>query len=259
MKKRFRFCFTIASFAVAAALLTGCHGKKSNQPDETVSPSDTQTVADRDYQEYLEDYVDTSAMSFEEIGKILGDLSISVNHETLQKAENSWNQLDPDEIDFVNKVGYVLSYVGKGTYDNTKKTFVPSSDEVYCFDLENGASDQALETFFDGLNAIGEGQIAFSDVKLKSVSKEDKESGVYRRNIKFKLNGKPCSYNAEIFYDWFDVNLISYINSVLKKQGDDNRLYYMEDNSNCVVFYCSEEWAQDFARETGCELMTEMP
>lgn len=257
MRKYLRMVLQIASFAVAAALLAGCHGKSKDNGQENPSPSDIPTVSDADYEEYLEDYVDTSAMSFEEIGKMLEDLGISVDDEVLKKAEYSWNRLDPDEMDFVDKVGFVISYVGTGSYDSTGKTFVLCSNKVYCFDLENGATDKSLEAFFEGVNAISGGKFKITDVKLKSITQEDKESGVYDRNIKFKLNGKSCSYDAEIYYDWFDTNLIKYINDTLKKQKIANRLYYMVENQTCEVFYCSEAWAEEFADKTGRELRTE--
>lgn len=249
--------FKILLCAAAIVLLVGCHDKRKDSGQENASPSDMPSVSDSDYQEFLEDYVDTSSMSFEEIGTMLGELGISADDEVLKKAEYSWNRLDPDEMDFFDKVGFVLSYVGAGSYDNAKKTFQPSSDKVYCFDLENGATDQSLEMFFEGLNAISHKKFKITDVKLKSVSKEDKKNGVYKRNIKFKLNDKSCSYDAEIYYDWFDTNLISYINNMLKKQKDSNQLYFMVENQTCEVFYCSEEWAEEFADKTGCELRTE--
>lgn len=252
-----RFAFKILLCEMAVVLLAGCHGKGKDNGQENPSPSDVSAVSDSDYEEFMEDYVDTSAMSFEEIGTMLEELDIPVDDEVLKKAEYSWNKLDPDEMDFFDKVGFVLSYVGTGSYDSAKKTFRPSSDKVYCFDLENGATDQSLEMFFEGLNAISHKKFKITDVKLKSVSKEDKANGIYKRNIKFKLNDKSCSYDAEIYYDWFDTNLIPYINNILKKQKDANQLYFMVENQTCEVFYCSEEWAEKFADKTGCELRTE--
>lgn len=248
--------FKILLCVAAVMVLAGCHGEDNEH--ENTSPSDVSAVSDSDYQKFMEGYVDTSAMSFAEIGEILGELGISVDDEVLKKAEYSWNKLDPDEMDFFDKVGFVLSYVGTGSYDSAKKTFTPASDKVFCFDLENGATDQSLEMFFEGLNAISHKKFKITDVKLTSVSKEDKKSGIYERNIKFKLNDKSCSYDAEIYYDWFDTGLISYINSRLAKyQISDNRLYFMVENQTCEVFYCSEEWAEKFADKTGCELRTE--
>lgn len=243
--------------AAAVVLLAGCHNKDADKNNDETSPSDIEIISDSDYYEYLENYIDTGSMSFEEIGRTLKELSISVDDKTLEKAENSWNSMDPDEMDSLNKIGFVLSYVGAGSYDSNAKTFTPSSDKVYCFDLENGADDKVIEGFFRGINSISRGEFEITGVKLQSISDKDKEDGVYKRNIKFKLNGKSCSYDAEIYYDWFDTNLIKYINEMLKKQKISNRLYYMEENLTCEVFYCSKKWAEDFAAKTGCELRTE--
>lgn len=249
----------MALCAAVVLLLVACGGKGNRQNNKNVSQSDTpSSVSDSDYEKYWKDYVDTNAMSFEEIGKVLNAFDIAVDDEVLQKAEKAWNQLDPDEMDFSNKVGFVISYVGTGSYDSGKKTFVPSSDKVFCFDLENGVADQSLKTFFDGVNSISGGEFQTTDVKLQSVSKKDKESGVYNRNVKFKLNGKDCSYDTMIYYDWFDTGLIAYINGrIAKGQISDCRLYFMVENHTCEVFCCSKEWAEEFTAKTGCELRTE--
>lgn len=241
----------------AIVLLVGCHRKDAGKSNDNTSPSDIEIISDSDYHEYLEDYVDTGAMSFEEISEILNELGISVDHDTLEMAENSWDGMEPYETDPLNKIEFVLSYVGEGTYDSNTKVFTPSSDKVYCFKLENGVNDEAIETFFKGINSISGGEFEINDVKLQSISEKEKESGVYKRNIKFRLNGRSCSYDAEIYYDWFDINLIEYINQMLKQQKNSNRLYYNDGNITCEVFYCSDEWAKNFAAKTGCQLRTE--
>lgn len=247
-----------ACCTACAVLLAGCDGG-ANAKNGQVSLSDVSTSADDGVSdENFAEYVDPNAMSFQQVGETLGDLGISVDEKTLENAETSWSGLTQEETEAYSKVGRVLALVGKGSYDKKSKTFTPSSDKVFAFEMENGASDRSLKNFFEGLNAISGGTVEITDVKLASLSDKEKKSEVYQRTIQFKLNGKKCSYKAEFFYNWFDSNLISYINSVLEQQGDGNRLYYMEDNSTCEIFYGSDKWAEDFFAKTGCELMTEM-
>lgn len=256
-KKYFHALFITAICAAVVALLSGCHGKGKQKNKDDASPSDISKISDSDYYEYLKDYVDANAMSFDEIGETLRGLDIPVDDEVLKKSEDLWNKLDPNEMDLFDKVGFVISYVGAGSYDNAANTFTPSSRKVYCFNLENGADDVNMEIFFKGINSIGSGEFEITDVKLQIVSDDDKKDGVYNRNIKFKLNGRSFSYDSEIYYDWFDTNLIKYINEILKNQKISHRLYYMVENSTCEVFYCSGEWAEEFTAKTGCELRTE--
>ena len=244
---------------MTVAMLAGCqgtsedNGKPVSTGDVSVTSGDD-TVSEEDFAEF----VDPNAMSFSQIGETLNELGVPVDGETLAKAEASWNELGQEELEAYNKVGRVLALMGKGSYDKKTKTFTPSSDKVFAFEMENGASDRSLKNFLEGVNAISGGAVKITNVKLSSLSDKEKKSEVYQRTVQFKLNGKKCSYKAEFFYNWFDVSLISYINGVLEQQGDVNRLYYMDDNSTCEMFYCSSEWAEAFFEKTGCELMTEM-
>lgn len=150
---------------------------------------------------------------------------------------------------------FLLLTIGKGEFDPDTFKWTPSSEQIYCFDTEAFNIEQMYTYFLEGVQAINEGEFEITQIEEK-LSKEQTDKGPKSHKIRFSCNGTKYEYDAEVLYDWFDTGILNYMNDVLKKEGISKRLYFMGDGyQECIVLYCTQEWAENFNRLTGCRLM----
>lgn len=150
---------------------------------------------------------------------------------------------------------FLLLTVGAGEFDFDTLEWTPSSRQIYCFDLEAFNIDQMYTYFLEGVLAINEGEFEITQIEEK-LSREQTDKGPKSHKIQFKCNETKYEYDAEVLYDWFDTGILDYMNRVLEKEGISKRLYFMGDGyQECIVLYCTQEWAENFNRLTGCRLM----
>lgn len=150
----------------------------------------------------------------------------------------------------------LLSILGSGSYDFDTWTFTPSSSQVYAFDMEVFDIGNMYTQFFQGIMAINNDEFTITDIEDSgAVADEDLDLGLGLRKITFCYNQKSYEFNAKVMYDWFDGDIIGYMNKVFKKEKNPKRLYYMTDGyQECIIFYSSEEWAAYFSAVTGFTL-----
>lgn len=148
----------------------------------------------------------------------------------------------------------LLSLLGSGTYDFDNWTFTPSSSQVYSFDMEVFDIENMYMQFFQGIMAINNNEFEITDIEDDS-GMINEDLGVGLRKVTFCYNGTPYQFTAKAMYDWFDGDIIGYMNKVFKKEKNPKRLFYMTDGyQECIIFYCSEEWAAYFSAVTGFTL-----
>lgn len=49
--------------------------------------------------------------------------------------------------------------------------------------------------------------------------------------------------------------MLDFMNKVLREEGNTKQLFFMSDGyQECIVFYCTQDWADMFTEKTGCKL-----
>ncbi len=104
--------------------------------------------------------------------------------------------------------------------------------DVFSTDFEGIAYDEFLEK----CQNISGGELSFEDVN-NEVSIETLEKGEGTSEVSFKCNGSEYKFTATIFYDWFDVKFITYLNGILEKMGIEKRFIIFGDPNGAFVTY----------------------
>lgn len=146
----------------------------------------------------------------------------------------------------------ILSHLGWGTYDYDMGNWTASSSQVYVFDVEVFDISHMYTNFLEGISSIMEGEAVITDIIEECEFNED---GSGSQTIRFLWNGNPYQFSAKVNYDWFDTDVIYFINAVLQKEGYDKKLWAASDGyQNCILFYNTEEWAERYSKIMGYEL-----
>lgn len=80
----------------------------------------------------------------------------------------------------------------------------------------------------------------------------DWEKGCGRITVSLNWEGQDYEYKMKVFYDWIDDEALTIFNELLEGQDTPKRFYAMGDNGQgAIVFFCTEEWAEEFTQKTG--------
>lgn len=201
----------------------------------------------------IQNLKDDTQKSYSEIAETLRNLGISgIKDELIEKLEEQDKQRPTDII--LDKTATILTEVGSGEYNYETFDWTPTNKTVYSFDMEVFNIEEMYTSFFRGISFIGDGEIEFTNVK-EDLSREDIEAGTGTRIITFDLNGNTYTLEAENNNDWFDINIVKEINKIIMEQGKTKRLYITGDGyQECIVFYCDDNWAKSFQKNTGITL-----
>ena len=67
--------------------------------------------------------------------------------------------------------------------------------------------------------------------------------------MRFVCNGTVYEYNVNVYYDWFDTELLTFMGRVVREQNTGSRLYVTGDGyQECILFYQTEIWARNFEK-----------
>lgn len=154
---------------------------------------------------------------------------------------------DQDGLDFAQ----LLTFVGEGNFDFDSGIWTPSSSQVFLFDGEAFDIAHMYCNFIKGLQAISEGELAFSDVEQDDSRVNLEELGGIME-VRYCLNGVECRFDAQFMGDWLDVNIQDAVNRELEKQGIGKRFYATDGIQGNVIFFCTEDWARTFEEATLC-------
>lgn len=98
-----------------------------------------------------------------------------------------------------------------------------SFSDAFLTDFEGIGYDEFLKEIQD----ISAGELSFSDVN-NNVSEEILEKGI------------------KVYYDWFDVKFISFLNTVFEKKGIEKRLIVFGDPNGTFITYKKPEFVKKF-------------
>ncbi|MBO4456290.1 MAG: hypothetical protein J5802_01075 [Butyrivibrio sp.] len=127
-------------------------------------------------------------------------------------------------------------------------------DEIAIYMLIEASFSDAFYTDFEGLGCedflksiqdISDGELAFSDVKT-NVSEETLEKGIGTSEVSFKCNGELFSYTAQVYYDWFDIKFMTFVNTVLEKMGIEKKVIAFGNPNGTLITYKKPEFVGKF-------------
>lgn len=197
--------------------------------------------------------MELNAMSYAEIAETLKELGIEgITDEMVAELEANSAQMPPEIL--FNKTATLLSSAGIGNFDYETWDWTPSSNSVYCFDVEIFNLEKMYTFFLQGVAAIGKGELDFTNIK-EDLSEVDWEAGTGKRSVTFDWNEKTYTIEAEDMGDWFDMKVADELSKIIEAQGGSKKLYFTTDGYQaCIIFYCDEAWAETFREKTGLPL-----
>lgn len=196
--------------------------------------------------------VDSNQMTFQEVANILKELGIhGITDEAIRHLEDTWNIMPPEVLDSMNKTAMLLTILGRGSYDYNTGIWTPKSSQVYSFDVEG---HDRYTIFLQGILSISNNEFEITQI-LEDTSQVDYNQGTGMQTISFYYNGNPYMCEVEVNHDWFNEKILYFMNEVFEKEKNLKQLFFMGDGyQECIVFYCTEGWAQLFTKKTGCPL-----
>lgn len=148
----------------------------------------------------------------------------------------------------------ILSDIGLGTYDFDTFVWSPTSGAVYSFDTEVFDIEKMYTLFLEGVSSIAGPDADFTEIE-EDLTQVDLENGTGKQIIRFTSGGTRYQFEAEAYYDWFDMNAIAFMNDVFKKEGRSKKLWAATDDyQSCILFYNTKQWADEFKSVMGWEL-----
>ena len=144
-----------------------------------------------------------------------------------------------------------LEMEGSGVYDYKNYTWAPSSSQIYAFDSEFFDVEGMYQIYLKGLQSISEGELTFTDITT-DYSKANFENRGGTVDVRFKLNGKECRFEAEFMGDWLDTHIRNEVNRCLEELCVEKRFYATDGGQGEIIFFCTEEWAREFESATLC-------
>ena len=150
--------------------------------------------------------------------------------------------------------GMILTDFAYGEINIDDGTYISSQDKIYVFDVEIFPTNRMYARFIDGIETIITDDVQFANV-TEDTSGVDWKSGTGEWILRFECNGKPYEFAAEMNNDWFDTDIIGFMNAVLKDQGIEKRLLVTDDGmQECILFYNDNKWAGEYERIMGYAL-----
>lgn len=191
--------------------------------------------------------------SYAEIGAILKKFEIGGITDALTDGlEESYAQL-PAEIIF-DKTATLVSAVGGGESNYDTRSWTPSENGVYSFDMEVYFEENMYTNFLLGIAALGAGELDFKNI-TEDTSGVDWENGTGKRTVSFEWNEHAYTLEARVENDWFDSDVAEQLSKIISSNGNGKQLFFTSDGyQECIVFYRNADWADIFQSETGLSL-----
>lgn len=199
------------------------------------------------------DHVEDDQNDYNKIADTLTELGITGITRDLVKQLEKYDADLPEDV-IINKYSTMLASLGMADIDYDTWEQTPVNDSVYAFDVEIFNEGTMYSDFLRGIAAIGGGELDFSNIE-EDTSQVDWEAGTGHRSVTFDWNGEIYTINAECNYDWFDFAAIDQLNAIIMDTRSSKHLYFTgDDYQNCILFYRTADWAEEFQEKTGLEL-----
>ena len=194
-------------------------------------------------------------ITIDEQADILKELGLSdVSKDVVELAKKTLENMPTEVAESTDMIAMLLMYSAHGNYDFDTGVWTSTSSQVYSFDVEVFDIENMYSLFFQGIMSINSGEFEISNV-VEDMSNVNLEIGQGKRIVSFLYNGQEQLFIANDNTDWFDVKIIGFMNGILEQNGSKKKLYGFSDGyQECIIFYCTKEWAREFVIKTGCTL-----
>lgn len=187
--------------------------------------------------------------------EVLASLGLDVPEETVESVRSSMVEYDLYDMVEESPYTWLLMDMGMPSYDEDWN-LVGYSSEVFWFDFEGVDLSTDYIDILNGMLALAQGSPldSVSDIR-ENTENVDWEKGSGTVTVSLNWEGQDYHYDMEVYYDWIDGEVLSLFNELLEGQDWQKRFYAMGDNGQgAIVFFCTEEWAEEFTLKTGLEL-----
>lgn len=155
----------------------------------------------------------------------------------------------------------LLMTAGSGKYDEETGEWTPLSRDVYTLEIEAPEPERMYSLVLRGVEAIVEG-VKFTRVEETCLDEADEPKEWYGMpsdgsvRVAFLCNGHPYEVKVARVGDWFNVEFLEYVESVLHSEGLEGKLYCIgrEMDLAFLLVYGDLEKAQRLAELTGGHL-----
>ncbi len=150
----------------------------------------------------------------------------------------------------------ILLWLGMGKYDYDTDQWTPRSNRVYAMDAEVYNVEKMYTLFLQGIQSIVP-DIKITDVR-EDLSKMTDEMKLPRnpalppvngkRTVSFVCNGHPYSIELDSQGDWFNFDMFTFMDKVLKKERCPFQVYQISAHTQYVIMvYCTRSEAEELA------------
>lgn len=175
-------------------------------------------------------------ISIEEQINTLSKLSIKPNHDQfIEWLCDDWGR-EAVESDPYNLLLFALG--GERELNGWESL----SDDVYSFDTECVEDDDVYQVIFKHLSVLSKGDFNISDVSSE-VNHDYKKA-----SISFSFFKNKYSWQLKYNDDWFDCDVISRINYLIKDNGSSSFFYTCSPDQTLLVVFTSHEIIEELNR-----------
>ncbi len=189
-------------------------------------------------------------VSVDEQLRVLQKFGFTLSEQTVLAMRELWEEWEK-EGSWGREYSLPLYLDGCGDYNYENYTWTPSSSQIYAYDCEFFDVEGMYRIYLQGLQSISEGELTFTDITT-DYSKANFENRGGTVDVRFKLNGKECRFEAEFMGDWLDAHIRNEVNRCLEELSVEKRFYATDCDQGEIIFFCTEKWAREFESATLC-------
>lgn len=191
----------------------------------------------------------------EEQVEVLSSLGLHVPEETVDSVRNFMVEYGLYDLVEESPYTWLLTDMGAPTYDE-EWNVAGYADEVFWFDFEGFDISTDYIDVLNGMLALSEGS-CLDDVRdiQEDMTDADWEKGRGTITVSLRWNGERYQWDMEMYDDWIDSRVLGIFNPFLEQEGSQKYFYATGDNGQgAIVFFCTQEWAEQFTKKTGLVL-----
>ena len=191
----------------------------------------------------------------EEQVEVLESLGLQVPEETAASVRSSMEEYGMYDLVEESRYTWVLTDMGAPTYDEEWNVTGYAAD-VFWFDFEGFDISTDYIDILNGMLALAEGSCLddVTDIR-EDMTDADWESGRGTVTVSLRWKGEPYEWDMGMYNDWIDVSVLGIVNPLLEQEGSQEYFYATGDNGQgAIVFFCTQEWAEQFTQKTGLVL-----
>lgn len=194
-------------------------------------------------------------VSLEEQIEVLESLGLHVPEETVLSVRSSMEEYEMYDLVEESPYTWLLMDMGAPMYDEEWNVTGYGGD-VFWFDFEGFDVSTDYIHILNGMLALAEGSCLddVTDIR-EDMTDADWESGRGTVTVSLRWKGESYQWDMEMYNDWIDPRVLGVLNPFLEQEGSQESFYATGDNGQgAIVFFCTQEWAEQFTRKTGLVL-----